>query len=97
MVIYADRGKMLRFVGPLGLSGKAINLVTTYEFQPVGADSTLFKVSVHGAGEIEEGVPVIVESAWNHFIFECFKPYVESGEYLLKNQEQENVENEEEQ
>ena len=96
-VIYADRGKMLRFVGPLGLSGKAINLVTTYEFQPVGADSTLFKVSVHGAGEIEEGVPVIVESAWNHFIFECFKPYVESGEYLLKNQEQENVENEEEQ
>lgn len=92
-VIYADRGKILRFVGPLGLSGKAINLVTTYEFQSVGADSTLFKVSVHGAGEVEEGVPVIVESAWNHFIFERFKPYVESGDYLIKNQQSEMEEN----
>ena len=96
-VIYADRGKILRFVGPLGLSGKAIDLVTTYEFQPVGADSTSFKVSVHGAGEVEEGVPALVESVWNHFIFERFKPYIESSEYLLKKQEQENGENEEEQ
>lgn len=93
-VIYADRGKILRFVGPLGLSGKAINLVTTYEFQPVGEDSTLFKVSVHAAGEVEEGVPSIVESVWDHFIFERFKPYIESGEYLLKKDEQNNKENE---
>ncbi|MCG6912366.1 SRPBCC domain-containing protein [bacterium BMS3Abin03] len=78
-VIYANRGKILRFVGPLGLSGKAITIVTTYEFQPVDEDSTFFKVSVHAAGEVEEGVPAIVESVWEHFIFERFKPYVESG------------------
>ena len=81
-VIYADRGKILRFDGPLGLSGKAIKVVTTYEFEPVGSDSTLFKVSVHAAGEVDEGVPAIVENVWEHFIFGQFKPYIESGKYL---------------
>lgn len=81
-VIYADRGKMLRFDGPLGLSGKAIQVVTTYQFKSVGGDSTLFKVSVHAAGEVDEGIPAIVERVWGHFIFEQLKPYVESGKHL---------------
>jgi hypothetical protein len=81
-VIYADRGKMLRFDGPLGLSGKAIQVVTTYQFEPVGRDSTLFKVSVHAAGEVDEGIPAIVEKVWEHFIFEQLKPYIESGKNL---------------
>ena len=81
-VIYADRGKMLRFDGPLGLSGKAIQIVTTYEFEPVGNDSTLFKVSVHAAGEVDEGIPEIVESVWDHFIFEQLEPYIVSGKHL---------------
>lgn len=81
-VIYADRGKMLRFDGPLGLSGQAIQVVTTYQFEPVGTDSTLFKVSVHAAGEVAEGIPAIVERVWEHFIFEQFKPYIESGKHL---------------
>jgi len=81
-VIYADRGKMLRFDGPLGLSGKAIQVVTTYQFEPVGTDSTLFKVSVHAAGEVDEGIPAIVEKVWEHFIFERLKPYIETGKHL---------------
>ena len=83
-VIYADRGKILRFDGPLGLSGKAIQLVTTYNFEPVGSDSTLFKVSVHASGEVDEGIPALVEKVWEHFIFEQLKPYIESGKYLDK-------------
>ena len=82
-VIYCDRGKILRFDGPLGLSGKAIKVVTTYEFEPVGTDSTLFKVSLHAAGEVDEGIPAIVENVWNHFIFECLEPYIKSGEHLI--------------
>ena len=78
-VIYSDRGKMLRFDGPLGLSGKAIQLVTTYEFVEAGSDSTTVKLSVHGAGEVAEGVPALVESVWRHFLVERFKPYVENG------------------
>jgi len=83
-VIYADRGKLLRFDGPLGLSGKAIQIVTTYQFEPVGIDSTLFKVSVHAAGEVEEGLPAIVERVWEHFIFEQLQPYIIAGKNLKK-------------
>ncbi len=81
-VIAADRGKLLRFDGPLGLAGIAIQLVTTYTFEPVGSDSTLMKISVHGAGEVEDGTPAIVDKVWDHFIFERFKPYIETGGHL---------------
>lgn len=84
-VIYADRGKILRFDGPLGLSGKAIQVVTTYQFEPVGTDSTLFKVSVHAAGEVDDGIPAIVEKVWEHFIFEQLEPYIKAGKHLKEN------------
>lgn len=79
-VIYSDRGKMLRFEGPLGLSGRAVQMVTTYEFTAAGPDSTTLKLSVHAAGEIEEGLPAKVEGVWHHFLFDRFKPYIESGQ-----------------
>ena len=81
-VIYSQRGKMIRFDGPLGLSGRAVQIVTTYEFSEVGADSILMKVSVHGSGEMEEGMPAIVEKVWEHFIFERFEPYIKAGKHL---------------
>jgi hypothetical protein len=84
-VIYADRGKLLRFDGPLGLSGKAIQMVTTYKFEPSGSDSTVFKVSVHASGEVEEGIPTLVEGVWEHFIFEQLEPYIKSGKHLKGN------------
>ena len=81
-VIFSQRGKMIRFDGPLGLTGRAVQVVTTYEFSEVGKDSTLMKVSVHGSGEMEEGMPAIVEKVWEHFIFEQFEPYIKSGKHL---------------
>lgn len=81
-VTAADRGKLLRFDGPLGLAGKAIHLVTTYTFKLVGEDSTLLKVSVHAAGEITDGIPELVEGVWDHFIFERLKPYIEAEGHL---------------
>lgn len=78
-VIYADRGKYLRFDGPLGLSGRAIQMVTTYQFEAAGADSTLLQVSVHAAGEMEDGLADTVERVWYHFLFERFKPFIENG------------------
>jgi hypothetical protein len=80
-VILSDRGKMLRYEGPLGLSGMAIDMVTTYEYTAAGADSTTVKVSVHAAGEVTEGLPAMIESVWHHFLYERLKPYIESGEY----------------
>ena len=84
-VIYAERGKLLRFDGPLGLSGKAIQMVHTYEFARVGTDSTRLKLSVHASGEIEPGQAEKVDGAWLHFLAEQFKPYIESGRHLDRN------------
>jgi hypothetical protein len=81
-VIYSQRGKMIRFDGSLGLTGRAVQIVTTYEFSEVGKDSTLMKLSVHGSGEMEEGMPAIVEKVWEHFIFERFEPYIKAGKHL---------------
>jgi hypothetical protein len=55
----------------------AITMVTTYEFSAVGADSTMLKLTVHGAGEVPEGIPAIVEGVWHHFLFERFRPFIE--------------------
>ena len=59
-VIFAKRGEILRFQGPLGLSGQAIKFVVTYNFETIGIDSTLLKLEVHAAGEIEDRIPEIV-------------------------------------
>jgi len=83
-VIAAERGKLLRFDGPLGLSGKAIKIVTTYEFKNVGTDSTMLKINVNASGEYDPSWPPLVDNVWKHFIFEQFKPYIETGKYLEK-------------
>jgi hypothetical protein len=79
-VIYAQRGKLLRFDGPLGFSGQALQLVCTYEFEPVGQDSTQLTLSVHGSGEVDEETPQIIEKVWEHFLFDRFRPYVEKSQ-----------------
>jgi uncharacterized protein YndB with AHSA1/START domain len=83
-VIYAERGKLLRFDGPLGLSGKAVKMVHTYEFAHAGTDSTRLKLTVHATGEIDEGLAEAVDNVWFHFLVERFKPYVESGRHLRR-------------
>jgi hypothetical protein len=76
-VIAAQRGKLLRFEGPLGLSGRAIHLVHTYDFTPIGSDSTQLKLIVNAIGEIDDTLPDLVDKVWYHFLFERFKPYME--------------------
>jgi len=83
-VIAAQRGKLLRFNGLLGFSGKAIKIVTTYEFENVEPDSTLLKVTANASGEYNLSWPQLVDNVWFHFIFEQFKPYIESVKYLEK-------------
>ena len=82
-VIYADRGKRIRFTGPLGFSGQAVTFVTTYDFLPDPA-GTKMRVTCNVSGEIADGEDKIVDAVWHHFIFERFKPYIESGAYKTK-------------
>ena len=81
-VIVADYGKMLRFDGPLGLSGRAVQAVHTYRFDAAGEDSTLMKFDGHFFGETQEGLPETIEKVWHHFLFERLKPYIERGDHL---------------
>jgi uncharacterized protein YndB with AHSA1/START domain len=82
-VIYAERGKRLRFTGPLGLSGQAVNVVTTYDFLPDPAGTKL-RLTCNVSGQIADGQDKIMDSVWHHFLFERLKPYIESGAYKKK-------------
>ena len=82
-VIVAERGKILRFTGPLGLSGEAVDMVTTYEFLPDPAGTKL-RLTCNVAGQLEEGEDKTVDAVWHHFLAERLKPYIESGAYKKK-------------
>ncbi len=75
-VIYVEAPKMLRFVGPLGLSGKAIEMVHTLEFTAAEGGGTRVHLRVHGFGEASPGLPEMVENVWRHFLVERFQPYM---------------------
>jgi len=77
-VIFAKRGEMLRLDGPLGLSGRAVDFVTSLGFEAV-EDSTRLTVTVHCSGEIDAQLANLVDGVWWHFIGERFKPWYEAG------------------
>lgn len=79
-IIYVQAPKVLRMEGPLGLSGKAITMVTTYDLEAI-AGGTALTVTVNAAGQLSEADEGLVEGVWRHFIAERLKPYVESGCY----------------
>ena len=81
-VIVADYGKLLRFDGPLGLSGRAVKAVHTCQFEDAGQDSTLLKFEGHFFGETQENLPETIEKVWYHFLFERLKPFIERGDHL---------------
>ena len=67
-VTQVEKGKMLRMVGPMGLAGNAIYMVTTWTLAPREGNHTAFTVEVHAAGEVHEGWGDMVEKTWRHFI-----------------------------
>ena len=77
-VIYAHRGKLLRFTGPLGFSGNATEMVTTWAYAAAG-DSTRVSVTCNYAGQMEPGWAEAVEQTWRHFIVDRFQPWYERG------------------
>lgn len=82
-VIYANRGKGLRFAGPLGFSGQAVNIVTSYDFLPDPAGTKL-RLTCNVSGQTADGEDKTVDAVWHHFLFERLKPYIESGAYKAR-------------
>ncbi len=79
-VIYAERGKRLRYTGPLALSGKVADFAVSYDLAP-DPGGTRFRLTVNVAGQLTDGLDKIVDSVWHHFLVERLKPYLESPEY----------------
>lgn len=77
-VIYAVRGRTLRMVGPLGLSGHPLDLVCNLEFKAMEKGGTSVNLTVRAAGEMQEGWGGVIEEVWKHFLVEQFKPYAEA-------------------
>jgi len=83
-VTFVKRPSLIRFEGPLGLTGNALHMVHTYEFAAAGKDSTTLTLRVQGSGHVAEGWPQVIEGVWRHFLIERFQPYIESGQYKTK-------------
>lgn len=81
-VIYVDRPHNLRLHGPLGLSGRAVDLVTSWTLTEDAAGQTEFQVEFSIQGEVDEALAGVVREVWIHFIQDRLKPYVEGECYL---------------
>jgi hypothetical protein len=82
-VILADRGKTLRFDGPLGLSGSAVQSVTSWQYEAAPGGTKLM-LTVNLSGQIDKDQADLVAKVWNHFLVERLKPYVEGGTWRKK-------------
>lgn len=82
-VISIYRPELLRLEGPLGLSGRAYHLVTTWTLEEAeDGQATRFVVDLSMMGEVDAELAGIVRRVWVHFIDGRLKPYVESGCHL---------------
>lgn len=82
-VTWAQRGRSLRIVGPLGLAGNAVTGVWTLTYAPEGEEGTKTKLSLDGrmSGALEEGWAEIVDSVWKHFLVDQLQPYIAEGRH----------------
>lgn len=78
-VIYVEKNKVIRMEGPLGLSGRAVQMVTTITLEADGTGTRLIR-EANIQGQIDEKLAGIVDNVWHHFLFEQLKPYVENGQ-----------------
>ncbi len=76
LVTWSDRGKKLVFRGPLGLHGKALDLVCGFQFEP-SAEGCKIKASIHGMGETNAETEKIIAQVWDHFLVERFQKYAQ--------------------
>lgn len=79
-VIFVNAPTQLRLHGPLGLSGRAVDLVSSWQLEEAdGGAATDFTVELHMSGEVDAELAGVVRGVWQHFIAERLKPYVEAG------------------
>jgi hypothetical protein len=81
-VIYVDAPESLRLHGPLGLTGRSYDLVSSWTLSEAEDGGTTFTVDLAMHGEIDEPMADVVRNVWVHFIENRLKTFMESGCYL---------------
>ncbi len=81
-VIYVDAPQSLRLHGPLGLSGRSIDLVSSWRLTELTPDRTQFSVELSMHGEVDEELARTVRAVWIHFIETRLKTYIEADCHL---------------
>ncbi len=74
-VIYAERPKMIRMDGPLGLSGLAVHMVYELRFSEREGGGSRIDLRVQGVGSVDDELVETVKAVWTHFLVERFEPY----------------------
>ena len=74
-VIFAERGKSLRYAGPLGLAGRYAEFVVTYDLKPDPAGTRLH-LTANVGGQDVAGIQQQIAGVWHHFLVESLKPYL---------------------
>jgi hypothetical protein len=82
-VIFVRAPEQLRLDGPLGLSGRAVHLVSSWTLEEgASPNETVFTVDLAMTGELDEELAGIVRSVWVHFIEGRLKPFMEADCHL---------------
>jgi hypothetical protein len=77
-VLVALRGEELVFRGPLGFGRMGVHLDFVHRLTfAADGEGTKLTLTVHGAGEVAEGVPETVQKAWEHFLIERFQAHAQ--------------------
>ncbi|WP_203292926.1 SRPBCC family protein [Maricaulis parjimensis] len=79
-VIFVRAPEQLRLHGPLGLSGRAVDLVSSWTLSEGDTpDTTVFRIDLAMMGDVDAELAGVVRQVWVHFIEGRLKPYVEAG------------------
>jgi len=81
MVTHVRWGQRLEMVGPLGLAGHAVHMVTIYELDGLPGGGTRLRVTARAAGEVHDGWAEAVERTWRHFLHDRLQPWLAGGHH----------------
>lgn len=79
-IIWAEPGKILKMRGPLGFSGKALDLVHTFRFSP-DPGGTKIHLTLNAMGQLDDEGVAAMEAVWDHFLVERFQAHIAAGKH----------------
>lgn len=74
-ILWAEPGKVLKMRGPLGFSGKAVDLVHTFVFSAEG-EGTKVSLTLNALGQLGDEDVAALDQVWDHFLIARYAAHV---------------------